>query len=134
MKRVKAIIERGTDGIYSIYMDDNTLEYGINGQGATINEAREDFCAVYKEMRDFYAEQRRPFTEVEFDYEYDIVSFLQYYSKIFTLVGLSKLTGINKGQLSHYINGTSRPGTKTAAKIQAGIGRFATELAEVSFI
>lgn len=134
MKKVKAIFEFGSDGTYSVYMDDETLEYTVNGQGNTIQEARADFCAVYEDMRKFFAEKNMNFTEVEFEYEYDLVSFLKYYSQLFTLVGLSKLTGINKGQLSHYINGTSRPGARTVAKIQAGISRFAAELAEPHFV
>jgi len=40
MKKVKAFIERGSDGIYGIYVDlaDKTLNYGIHGNGATVTE------------------------------------------------------------------------------------------------
>lgn len=128
-KKAKAIIERGTDGVFSVYMENDGFEYGINGQGNTAEEAVADFEAVYGEMRDYYAEAGKDFTEADFEYEYDVVSCLRYFAQLFTLVGLSRLTGVNKCQLSHYINGTSRPGRRTVEKIQAGISRFAGELA-----
>lgn len=134
MKKVKAIIERGADGGFSVYMNDDTLEYSINGQGDTVDEAVTDFRAVYEEMIAFLKEEGNRCTEVEFEYEYDVVSFLRYYANLFTLVGLSRLTGINKGQLSHYINGTSRPGTRTIQKIQDGMSKFAGELSSLRFL
>lgn len=43
MKEVKAIIERSSEGRYSIYMDDDTLSYLITAEGATLDEAKKDF-------------------------------------------------------------------------------------------
>ncbi|MBO4487088.1 MAG: DNA-binding protein, partial [Bacteroidaceae bacterium] len=59
-----------------------------------------------------------------------VVSYLKYYSTIFTLVGMSRLTGINKGQLSHYINGASRPTEKTKIRIQGAMSDFANRLSQ----
>lgn len=128
MKKVKAIIERGKDGEYSAYLDCDALEYGVNGQGATVEAVKEDLQGVYAAMRELYAQEGRKFTEVEWTYSFDYVSLLQYYAQFFTLVGLAKLTGINKGQLSHYINGTSRPGRSTVEKIRKGLGALAADI------
>lgn len=128
MKKVKAIIERGTDGRYSAFLDCDTLEYGVNGQGDTVREVKEDLEGVYDAMRSLYASEGRKFTEVEWEYSFDYVSLLQYYAQFFTLVGLSRLTGINKCQLSHYINGVSRPGRATCEKIRSGLSHFAGEI------
>lgn len=128
MKQVKAIIERGKDGEYSAYLDCDTLEYGVNGQGATVEAVKEDLQGVYAAMRELYAQEGRKFTEVEWTYSFDYVSLLQYYAQFFTLVGLAKLTGINKGQLSHYINGTSRPGRSTVEKIRNGLNALAADI------
>lgn len=128
MKKIEAIIERGKDGEYSAFLDCDELEYGVNGQGTTLQEAKEDLQGVYEAMRSLYAAEGRKFTEVEWTYRVDYASLLQYYAQFFTLVGLSKLTGINKGQLSHYINGTSRPGRATVEKLRAGFGRLAADI------
>ena len=49
MNKVKAFIERANDGSYSVYidLDDNTLNYGIHGEGETVEEALTDFKASY---------------------------------------------------------------------------------------
>ena len=41
MNKVKAFIERGNDGRYCVYVDlnDNTLNYGVIGDGYTVQEA-----------------------------------------------------------------------------------------------
>ena len=58
----------------------------------------------------------RKFEEVKFEYEYDTASFLSLYAGIFSLVGLASITGINKGQLSHYVTGRRKPSRSTAEK------------------
>ena len=82
MDKVKAFIERGKNGSFSVYVDleDNTLNYGIFGEGNTVKEAIEDFFASYKEMEEFHNEQGRDFVKAEFEIKYDIASFLNYYS------------------------------------------------------
>lgn len=133
MKKVKAVIEIAKDGFYSIYIDDNNLEYGVTGEGETIAEAKNDFDVSYTEMKQLHEKNGWPFTEIEYSYCYDVVSLLQYYAQYITLVGLSRITGINKCQLSHYINGTSRPGARTVQKLQEGFTRFGGELSSVQF-
>lgn len=130
MKQVKAIIERAKDGFYSIYMDDDTLDYGCIGTGESIPAAKADFNKAYGEMRAHYLSENRPFEEVSFTFQTDYVSLLQYYAQTFTLVALARITGINKGQLSHYINETSTPSARTIEKIKQGLARFSTDLNE----
>ncbi len=128
MKKVKAIIERAKDGRYSIYMDCTTLDYGINGMGESEAEAKEDFLNAYAEMKAHYEKEGQHFEEVEFEFKADLVSHLQYYSTVFSLVGLSKITGINKSQISHYINGTSRPNKTTEEKISFALMSFGKDI------
>lgn len=125
---IRAVIERAADGRYSIYMDDDTLLWSCMGDGDTEAEARADFMEGYAEMRSHFESQGKPFEEVEFRFVTDYVSMLQYLSSVFTLVGLSRLTGINKGQLSHYITGTSRPKPRTIERIRTGLRDFAHSL------
>ena len=85
-------------------------------------------------MKEYYAENGKSFEEAEFDYQYDMASFLSYYSKAFTLAGLSRVTGINQGQLSHYVTGRRVPSLRTKRKIQQSIHAFASDLSQVHFI
>lgn len=134
MKKVKAIIERASDGNYSVYMDDDNLSYLITGTGVTAEQAIESFKENYEDMKRYYAEKGKDFEEVEFDYQYDMASFLSYYSKAFSLAGLSRITGINQGQLSHYVTGHRVPSARTKEKIQQSIKAFAMDLSQVNFI
>jgi hypothetical protein len=136
MRKVKAIIERAGDGTYSIYSDadPNELGYLITGTGETVEEAKKYFEGGYSDMRRCYAEEGKPFTEVEMVYQYDMASFLEYYTKAFSLAGLSRITGINQGQLSHYITGHRSPSTRTKEKMQKAIHAFAKDLETVHFV
>lgn len=134
MRTVKAIIERASDGAYSAYMDADDISYLITGTGKTAEEAVDSFKTNYEDMKRYYAEEGKEFEEVDFDYKYDMASFLSYYCKAFSLAGLSRITGINQGQLSHYVTGHRTPSEKTKQKIQYSIKSFAKELSQVNFI
>ena len=136
MKKIKAFIERGTDGTYGVYVDlnDNTLNYGIIGDGNTVSEAIEDFQAGYLEMKDLYEKEGKHFVEAEFEFHHDTASFLNFYTNYFSLAGISRLTGIHQGQLSHYLNGTRNPSKRTIQKIDGCIRDFANNLSQVQFV
>lgn len=113
--------------------DDDGLDYGVSGVGDTVSEVVEDFNAAYQEIKEFYAEEGKPFEEVEFVFSYDVPSFLQYYKGLLTLAGLSRITGVAQGQLSHYVTGRRHPSAKTVEKIQNALNRFGGELSKVDF-
>ncbi len=132
MKKVKVFIEKGVDG-YSAYMDDTPLDYSCVGQGSNVEETIEDFRAAYREMRELYKERVEYFEEVDFDFYYDIPSFLQEYAYAFTLAGLERITGVNQKQLGHYISGYRKPSEKTIRKIENSIKNFSKQLSAVRF-
>ncbi|MCC8117223.1 MAG: type II toxin-antitoxin system HicB family antitoxin [Bacteroidales bacterium] len=135
MKKVRALIERGKDGTYGVYFpDDNGLEYGIFGEGDTVKEAIEDLELSYRDMKKIYEEEGRKFTEIEMQFGYDVPSFLAYYSGKLSLAGLSRITGVAQGQLSHYITGHRRPSKATVEKISRGLHAFAEDLAQVQLV
>jgi len=136
MNTVKAFIEIGKDGTYSVYVDlvDNTLNYGIHGTGNTVKEAIDDFISAYEAMKKFYHQKGKEFVEASFCYNYDVASFLNYYTSYFSLAGLSRLTGVHQGQLSHYVNGTKNPSKQTIQKIDNSIHTFAKNLSQIQFV
>ena len=133
MKTVRVILENSSYG-YSAYMDDDTLSYGCIGEGKTIDETIADFYDAYGEMKEYYASVNKYFEEVEFDFYYDIASFLEKYYKKFSLAGLEQITGVNQTQLGHYLHGRRKPSKKTIEKIQRGVEAFAKELTELKFV
>lgn len=130
------IIERGNDGTYDAYLESaEKLSFGLLGQGKTVKETMDDFINSRDEMKAYYAAENKPFPEdLEFEYKYDVPSFLSYYSKILSLAGLQRLTGVNQGQLSHYVTGHRKPSPKTAEKIEKALHNFANEISQVHFV
>ncbi|MDR3189235.1 MAG: helix-turn-helix transcriptional regulator [Prevotellaceae bacterium] len=135
MRKVKAFIERGNDGSFGVYMDlnENKLTYAVSGDGKTAKEAIADFYGAYADMKAYYQKVNKPFEEVEFVFHYDIASFLSYYSKVLTLSGLEKLTGVNQRQLSHYATGHRRPRPVMVKKIEAALHKFSQDIGQVRF-
>lgn len=132
-RKINAIIEKASDGSYSIYMDATDTDYLATGTGMTVAEAKKDFESAYEAIRKEYASEGKPFEEVEFNYIYDIPSFLQEYAYAFTLAGLERITGVNQKQLGHYISGFRKPSPRTAKKIQDGVRAFCNQLSTIHF-
>ena len=123
--KVRAIIETGKNMDYDIYTDNDALDFMLLGQGNTIEEAKADFLKCKEEMKAAFAAEGNTFDfdTLDFEYVFDTISFLKY--SPFTLTGLSKATGINSKQLSHYVTGYRKPSQKTVQRIQEGVTKFA---------
>ena len=136
METVKAFIERGKDGSFGVYIDleINTLNYGIHGNGKTAKEAVADFISGYEAMKEFHNQKGKKFVEAKFEYVYDTASFLAYYSNVLSLAGLQGITGVNQGQLSHYVTVRRKPSSKTVEKIEKSLHAFAKEISQVHFV
>ena len=114
-------------------MEDNNLDYGLFGEGKTVEEAIDDFNKSYAGMREYYERHGKNFEEIEYEFFYDTASFLQEYCKAFSLAGLERITGVSQTQLGHYLHGRSKPSKKTIAKIEQGVQAFARDLTAVRF-
>ena len=130
MKKVKAIIGRINEGmkVYSVVMDADDVPFGLNGTGKTIEEAKQDMLEAYAEIREIMEGEGESYDDLTFEYVYDIPSFLAYYEHVLSLAGLERISGINQRQLSHYINGTSKPRKSTVERFRSRIRSFAEEL------
>lgn len=132
MKIARVFIERANDGIYSAYMpDDNNLHFNAIGEGETAKEARDDFLAVVEAFRVDFPEE---VAGLSFEFSFDVASFLAYYAGKLSLAGLSRITGVAQGQLSHYITGHRNPSPRTIEKIDNALHSFANELSQVHFV
>lgn len=102
--------------------------FGFFGEGYTVEEAKTDFLNVFYGMRDRHFEKTGEYVEAEFTFVYDASAFLQHYKGILTLSGMSRMTGINKAQLSQYVCGKRHPSPRTQEKIKRSVQKFAEEL------
>lgn len=133
--KVIVIIERGIDGTYSAYIEDNNLPFAVIGDGNTVSETIDDFHIALKEMEAYYEKAGKEFPhDLQFAYRFDTASFLQHYAYAFTLAGLERITGINQRQLSHYINGIRKPSKKTIEKIERRLHDFGNEISAVRLV
>lgn len=133
MEKLIMIIEKSADH-YSSYSQNTD---GIYAGGDSVAEVKENVLNAIQLINESYKEKDIPELlkrSYEIIYKYDMASFLSYYSKILSLAGLERLTGINQGQLSHYITGHRRPSKKTVEKIQNAIHRFGNEISQVDFV
>ena len=128
MKRVKVIIGRVNEGtyVYSVVMDADDVPFGLNGTGRTVEEAKQDMLGAYTEIKEIMVGKGESYEELCFEYVY--------YASILTLAGLERISGINQRQLSHYINGTSKPGKATVERFRKSIHSFAEELRAADII
>jgi len=133
MEKVKVIVERGKDGKYSAFMDCYDYDFGLAGFGNTSKEAISDFYTCVEEEKAMCQKEGKIMPELEFDIQYDVTAFLDYYSGILSKSGLQKITGINQKQLWHYASGRRRPTRKTSERIRINVHHFAENLREVQF-
>lgn len=126
-KKCTAHIECGKDGYYSVYSEED-FQFGFFGEGHTAEEAKIDFLNLFDAMRKDHYQRTGEMVEAEFVFVYDASAFLQHYKGILTLSGLSRITGINKVQLSQYVCGRRRPSQKTQHRIKSSVISFAEEL------
>lgn len=132
--RATAIIEKGEMGYDITLKSKEGIPFGLLGQGRTVEEAKEDFINSYEEMMELMNDEGIECPELVFEFLFDTASFLTSVSSTFTMAGLSKITGINRKQLGHYVQGTSKPSAKTATRIQESIISYVNEIAAVRFV
>jgi len=131
--KVDVIIEQNSKGRYSAYINDDRIPFGVLGEGNSVEETIEDFKIGYEEIKEAYQCVGKTVPELEFCFKHDIASFLSLYSKELTLAGLSRITKVNKGQLSHYVTGRKRPRANTINKIRTSVRNFGSTLSKVEF-
>jgi predicted RNase H-like HicB family nuclease len=132
--KVNVIVEKGKDNLFSVNMDYYEFDFGLSGFGKTAAEAISDFYQCWEEEKEMCIKERKKIPKLEFNMQYDVTSFLDYYSGILSKSGLEKVTGINQKQLWHYSSGHRNPKPETARKIQDSLHRFADDLRQVQFV
>lgn len=133
MENLIIIIEKSSDH-YGAYSENCDLVFA---GGDNVAEVKENVLNAIRLIKEEYAEKDIPDIlkgEYEIIYKFDVPSFLQYYSKVLSLAGIERLTGVNQTQLSHYISGFRKPSKRTTEKIETALHNFGKELSQVEFV
>lgn len=125
----------GQDGSFDITMEHLAdYPFSVFGQGNSVEEAKEDFFNTYEEMKELMNDKGVVFEELDFEFIFDTSAFLLSLSNSFSMAGLSKITGINRKQLGHYVQGVKKPRPATASRIQRSVLDYAKNIASVRFV
>jgi predicted RNase H-like HicB family nuclease len=135
MKSLQAIIEKGSDGFYSVYVPEVP---GLYGTGETENEAKENLKEAIEMAIDYVEETGNTayyaplMEEHTVEYAYDLSGFFKTFD-IFDVTAFSKRIGINSSLMRQYKTGMSKASALQKAKILDGIYAVADELHAVKF-
>ena len=129
--KIKAIVEKGSDGLYSIYSEDHFGTSYFGGFGDSVSKAKEDFLASIDEA---YQEQDATTLpardQLVIEYRYDIPSFFNFFDYI-NVSKFAEYAGINESKMRAYKSGLAFPGEKTSAKIFNAVRAIALDLSAV---
>ena len=133
--RIRAVIERGADGLYAAYSDEHFGNSYFGGFGDSVTKAKEDFVTSIREaIEEERAEANEvpSFEDISIEYRYDIPSFFNFFDFI-NVSKFAEYVGINESKMRAYKSGLSYPGEKTTTKIAKAIKIIGEELTAATF-
>lgn len=133
--KVLAIVEKGKDGLYSIYTESEIADHGFGGFGDSVEIAKADFLSSIDEAREMILKEKGvlpiEFDDLKVEFKYDLASFFNY----FDCINVSKFAtyaGINESKMRQYKSGVAFAGEKTTCKILQAIKKLGAELSAAS--
>ena len=128
--KVKAIVEKGSDGRYSVYSDNHLGNSYFGGFGDSVSKAKDDFALSIKEaIAEEAAEgkQAPKFEDITIEFRYDLPSFFNFFDFI-NVSKFAEYADINESKMRAYKSGIAYPSEKTTAKIFSAIRTIGAEL------
>ncbi|WP_300729530.1 hypothetical protein [uncultured Bacteroides sp.] len=133
MKTINVTITKGPD-LFEAYADKIP---GIYGQGESVQKVKEDILQSIALYKGYNTDENIPEVlkrDFEIIWHFDVQSFLQFYSGIFSKAALEKITGINQKQLGHYASGLKKPRRAQIEKIETSLHQFLDDMKLVHLI
>lgn len=124
---INAIIEKGTDGEYSVRSEQHLGNYYFGGYGRDVREAKADFSRSIEEAKLALDTTE----EIKVSYKYDLPSFFADFDYI-NVSRFAQYAGINESKMRQYKCGSSYPCERTTRKILNAINEIATNLLSVN--
>lgn len=131
MYKIIAIIEKGSDGMFSVRSEQHFGNNYFGGFGETVAEAKDDFLASVRESSDEVESNGELVPDYQISFRYDLPSFFGDFDFI-NASRFAKYAGINESKMRQYKSGIAYPGEKTTKKIVNAIHRIGAELSSVS--
>lgn len=133
--KVLAVVEKGKDGLYSIYTEAEVAGHSFGGFGESVEVVKRDFMESIQEVKEMIAREKgtvpEEFTDLKVEFKYDLESFFNY----FDCINASKFAayaGINESKMRQYKTGVAFAGEKTTHKILQAIKKLGAELSAAS--
>lgn len=133
---IVAIVEKGQDGLFSVWSDQCFSHHYFGGYGDSVEEAKKDFLESVNEALIDCRQEDDSFCGPEYDeihisYRFDIPSFFNFFEWI-NVSEFARCAGINESKMRQYKNGLAFPGERTARKIMATVKKMQSDFASVS--
>ncbi len=128
--KVTAIIEKGSDGLFSVYSDSSIDNHFFGGFGDNVAEAKEDFEESIREAIEASKSETK-FGDITIEYKYDIPSLFNFLDYI-NVSRFAEYAGINESKMRAYKSGKVFPGERTMKKITVALTNISNELNSVS--
>lgn len=128
--KIRATVEKGSDGLFSVYSDEHLGDSYFGGFGDSVAKAKEDFITSVKEaIEEQKAEglEALVFDDIQIEYLYDVPSFFNFFD-YFNVSKFAEFAGVNESKMRAYKSGSAYPGEKTMTKICNAAHRMAAEL------
>ena len=134
MKKIVAIIEKGSDGGYSIHAEGGVPLFS---NGMTEEEARREFEMIVPEQAEYMKESTGHYPDwydgnFGIEYRYDMSAFFQAFPFI-NATELAKSIGINPSLMRKYKSGIAKAGAKQKDLIQGKFDDIVSRLRVVKF-
>jgi len=133
MEQIHVILEMGKDG-YGVSFKEVPNIFGF---GETVEQAKEDAKIALESFIFVLNKYNEPIPEIlqgkyELIFEFDVEALLKYIDGTVTKRAISKASGINAVQLTHYSSGLKKPRKAQREKIIAGLHKIANDLLSVT--
>lgn len=133
--KILAIVEKGKDGLYSIYTEAEIAGHGFGGFGESVEIAKKDFMESIQEVKEMITTERgsapEEFTDLKVEFKYDLEAFFNYFDWI-NASKFAAYAGINESKMRQYKTGVAFAGEKTTNKILKAIKKLGAELSAAS--
>ena len=125
--KVTVVIEKNETGLYSAFVEDDLSDFALNGQGFTVEEAKNELSCAYSEIKELLVEEGKEVPELEFEYSYDVPSLFSEFNMI-NISGFAKSIGINPGLMRRYACGEAFASENQLRRIENGVHALGQKL------
>jgi hypothetical protein len=132
---VTAIVEKGSDGFYSIYSDQEINNHSFGGYGESVEAAKADFMLSINEAKEMIMRETgttpNEYADLQVTFKFDIASLFNYFDWI-NVSKFAQYAGINESKMRQYKSGVAFAGERTTNRILTAIKKMGAELSAAS--